>query len=445
VSRPGGPAGRVRPTGRVLSDLRELGGDAGLVSLGQIVSYAYPIVSIPLLSRVLGIEGLGLFIVTLAVIQMLLVLTDFGFGFSALRRTAVADTAAERQAVASATITAKLALWAVGSVVLVLVVLAVPSMRQHLDLYLVGVLVSVGAALYPMWYLQGTGRLKLYALLTGGSRVVALAGLVLTVRSADQLGLAVFWQLLPYPLSAAVCWAVMTVQKDVALRLSRSEEATKALYDSLPLFVSLIGGQLIVISSAILLGQLAGYRQAGLYGPADRLTSAILGVLVAVEQAILPRLAAAHERPQEINQPKLILASLMGCYGLAGLLLAVAAPVLIPWYLGADFADAVPIVQLMGVATVVTGVTRTFALNLIAADRSGVCSIVTTIGAGWHLVTAALGALIGGAEGVVVAICGTQLFMGAAMGYAIRQGPRRPGHHRAEPRRAFQGTREQQR
>jgi O-antigen/teichoic acid export membrane protein len=67
----------------------------------------------------------------------------------------------------------------------------------------------------------------------------------------------------------------------------------------------------------------------------------------------------------------------------------------------------VPIVQLMGVATVITGVTRTFALYLIAADRSGVCSIVTTIGAGWHLVTAALGALIWGAEGVAVAICGT--------------------------------------
>ena len=102
------------------------------------VTYAYPIVSIPLLSRVLGIDGLGVFIVTLAVIQMLLVWTDFGFGFSALRRTAAADTAVERQAVASATITAKLALWAVGSVVLLLVVLTVPSMRQHLHLYLFG-------------------------------------------------------------------------------------------------------------------------------------------------------------------------------------------------------------------------------------------------------------------------------------------------------------------
>ena len=107
----------------VLGDLRRLSGDAGLVTLGQLVSYAYPIVSIPLLSRVLGIDGLGVFILTLAVIQILLVWTDFGFGFSALRRTSVAATPAERQAVASATITAKLALWAFGSIVLLVVVL----------------------------------------------------------------------------------------------------------------------------------------------------------------------------------------------------------------------------------------------------------------------------------------------------------------------------------
>lgn len=421
-----------------MADLRRLGGDAGLVSLGQIVSYAYPLVSIPLLSRVLGIDGLGVFIVTLAVIQILLVWTDFGFGFSALRRTSVAGSSAERQAVAAATITAKLTLWAVGSVVLLVAVLSVPSMRQHFDLYLVGVLLSVGAAVYPMWYLQGTGRLKLYAVLTGGSRVVALVGLVLTVRSDDQLTLAVFWQFLPYALSAVVCWAVLKRQKDVSLRLSTLPEANAALTDSLPLFVSLISGQLIVNSSSILLGQLAGYRQVGLFGPADRLSSAINGVIVAVEQAMMPRVAAAHEHPHEPNQRKLILGILSGCYGIAGLLLVAVAPLLIPWYLGEGFADAVPIVQLMGVATIITGVTRTFALDLIAAGRSKVCSIVTTVAVGWHLVTAMLGAWLWGAEGVAVAICGTQLFMGVAMGLAIRRGPPRlPRHLRVEPRFAL--------
>ena len=422
----------------MLADLRRLGGDAGLVSVGQIVSYAYPLVSIPLLSRVLGIDGLGVFIVTLAVIQILLVWTDFGFGFSALRRTSVAGTSAQRQAVAASTITAKLALWAVGSVVLLALVLAVPAMRPHLGLYLIGVLLSVGAALYPMWYLQGTGRLKLYALLTGGSRVVALVGLVLTVRMPDQLALAVFWQFLPYLLSAAVCWAVMARQKDVSLRLSGSAEAAEALRDSLPLFVSLISGQLIVNSSAILLSQFAGYRQVGLFGPADRLTSAILGVVVAVEQAMMPRVSAAHAHPHEPHQRKIILGGFIGLYGLAGLMLALTAPVLIPWYLGADFDEAVPVVQLMGLATVITGVTRTFALDLIAADRSTVCSVVTAVGAGWHLIAASLGAWLWGAQGVAVAICGTQLLMAVAMGLAIRRGPpRRPRHLRVEPRFAL--------
>lgn len=187
-----------------LAGLRRLGGDAGLVSIGQIVSYAYPLVSIPLLSRVLGIDGLGIFIATLALIQMLHVWTDFGFGFSALRRMSVATTDEERQAVAASTVTAKLVLWAVGSAVLLLIVWATPSLREHGWFFVLGALISIGVPLYPMWYLQAAGKLKLLAALTGGSRCVALAGLVLTVRSMDDLGLAIVWQFLPFLLCAIV-------------------------------------------------------------------------------------------------------------------------------------------------------------------------------------------------------------------------------------------------
>ena len=89
-----------------LPGLRRLTGDVGLVALGQLVSYAYPLVSIPLLSRVLGIDGLGVLIAALAVIQMLIIWTDFGFGLSALRRIALAQTAQERRRVVAATIAA---------------------------------------------------------------------------------------------------------------------------------------------------------------------------------------------------------------------------------------------------------------------------------------------------------------------------------------------------
>ena len=196
--------------------------------------------------------------------------------------------------------------------------------------------------------------------------MVALVGLVLTVRSVDQLGLAVFWQFLPY---AAVRRRLLGRDDRAEGRRAAAEQTRggdrAALHDSLPLFVSLISGQVIVNSSAILLGQLAGYRQVGLFGagrPADQRHPRRPGRRRAGDDAPRSRgpRAPARDRISESSSS----GALIGCYGLAGLLLAVTAPMLIPWYLGDGFADAVPVVQLMGVATVLTGVTRTFALDL---------------------------------------------------------------------------------
>ena len=86
-----------------------------------------------------------------------------------------------------------------------------------------------------------------------------------------------------------------------------------------------------------------------------------------------------------------------------------------PWYLGDQFVDAIPVVQLMGLATVISGLSTTLVLDLVAAGLARICSIVTAVSAVWHLVTASLAAYYFGAEGVAVAVCGTQLFAATAL------------------------------
>lgn len=56
---------------RLIPQARRLGGDAALVSVSQLFSYAYPLVSLPLLSRTLGVGGLGVFATILVLIQLL--------------------------------------------------------------------------------------------------------------------------------------------------------------------------------------------------------------------------------------------------------------------------------------------------------------------------------------------------------------------------------------
>ena len=75
------------------------GSDAIVVGIGYLASFAYPLVSLPLLSRVLGAHDLGRLLFALALVQLIVPLSDFGFGRSALRRIAVARTVEERSRV----------------------------------------------------------------------------------------------------------------------------------------------------------------------------------------------------------------------------------------------------------------------------------------------------------------------------------------------------------
>lgn len=223
-----------------------------------------------------------------------------------------------------------------------------------------------------------------------------------------------FWQFVPFLLCAIVSWAVLIPQGDIRLRLSRPAAAVNALRDSLPLSVNLISGQFIVISSVLLLSQVWGYRQAGLFIPADRLVRAIHGVLVAVEQAMLPRLSA-DRRPEGPNQRELIFAGLIGCYAVSGTTLALIAPVLIPSYLGDEFSEVVPVVRSWGCRWFSRGSLGLSCSNLVSLGRFTASSVVIAMAAVWHVATAAFASSVWGAIGVAVAVCGTQLFMAVGL------------------------------
>lgn len=380
---------------------RRVGRDALIVALGYLTSFVYPLVSLPYLARVLGVPELGAVMVLLAVLQVVVHVTDFGFSISALRRAGLAGTVPERSLVLAETSWAKTLVWAVCAAPAVVIVLLVPMLHAHLGAMLLGLGLVLVGAWYPGWMLQATGRMLTFALLMTTSRLLALVGLLLTVRDPAHLDRAVAWQLAPQALAAVAAWVLIVhVWKAGRLvRVTRTGVST-ALRDSAPLFVSHAAVVAAGAASSLSLGALASPSQAAFHGAAERFGNAVRGVMRGVVDAMLPRMAAG---PAATTR-RLVSLGVLGSYGLAGGALVLGSAWVIPWYLGEDMSAAIWPTRLVGIAILLAGVTAVLTLHANAEHRYGTVARISSLGAVCAIVLCVPGALWAGAVGVGLAL-----------------------------------------
>lgn len=388
--------------------LSRLGGDSTVIALGQLSAFAYPLVSIPYLSRIFGSDGLGHLLLAMSVVNILVLIVDFGFAMSALRQISLALTDRERGAVVSATLTAKVLLLAVGACSLGLLVVMVPGLRSHWQLYLIGSCLTVGALAYPTWLLQGLGRIKTFALFHAGSRIVALLGLLGTVKSPADSNWAIFWQFIPATIAAAASWIFLVSIGSHHMERPTLRAACAALRDSLPLFVGSVATIVIAAMNTVFLGALSQLQQVAFYGAGERLSNAQRGILGSVQQSLLPRVSASVGTSHGPALQRIVLIGLMGAYGFSGLALVALASVVVPWYLGDGYAEVIPVAQLLGLAVCITGVSSALTLVLVAHGQSRTSSRVLMTAALFHLVVLPVGCVNFGALGAAGAVCATE-------------------------------------
>lgn len=410
---------------------RRAGGDAVAVALGYLASFAYPLVSLPFLSRVVGTGNLGRLMFALSILQLVVFTVDFGFNASALRRVATARDKEERSRIVAATLGAKSVLWVLCSVILMAIVLVVPSMRELWVMYAGGLLLIGIGALYPSFLLQGVGRAKQFALFTAVSRLVALALLLLTVRGPGDLALAMLWQQFPLALSALLSWAmVLWHWHDARLVRTTVAAVREAFSDSGSLFVSNIAVLMMGSANTVVLGIVSTTVQVAFFGSGERFSNAARGVLRGVVDAMLPRMTAKIPGVRRVQQ--LITVGVMGAFTLAGVAIILNAPWFVPWYLGRKMQGTVPVMQLMGAALPLVGITSALQLHVTAQHRFSTIARLSGVGGLFHLVLLIPASWLWGALGAAVALVVSEGFL--ALLYVIdarwyrRTHRRRPTH-----------------
>ncbi len=140
-----------------------LGNFISLTTL-QSISYILPLVVLPYLIRVIGMEKFGLIAFAQSLVQYFLILTDYGFSLSATKTISlIGEHKRKTSAVFSSVMTVKLIFAGISFITLCAIIYFVPKFRNDWLVYILSFGAVVGSTLFPVWFFQGKEKMSYIA------------------------------------------------------------------------------------------------------------------------------------------------------------------------------------------------------------------------------------------------------------------------------------------
>lgn len=270
-------------------ELKNVIKNATYLLLTQGLTYIAPILVLGYLIHTLGVEGFGMYAITLAVIAYIQVVVDYGFSFSASREISQnRDNKTKVSNVYFTTTFVKITICIVCyPIYLVLLSYFVDDIILYYSLN-VGYLTVIGNALFPIWFYQGIERLKIVAIINMLSRLISCLLVFIFVRQMSDVPTAVFVQAAPIILGGLLANANIFYKKLVIFNRPKCHDIYQSLIHGWDFFLATLASTILSNSAVFILGIYTNPSVVGAYAAVERIIKAITSLFAPLTQSVYP-------------------------------------------------------------------------------------------------------------------------------------------------------------
>lgn len=318
-----------------------------------------------------------------ALIQYCIIVTDYGFNLSATRKIAIAENQNEIDSIYSNTLSAKLILATISFAVLILLVYTIPSYDAIRTITIIMFFSVIGNCLFPLYLFQGTEKMANITWITIVAKFLMLIAMFLLVKSKDDLYWAAFCISIPMFISGLLSLAYISSKRIASFKGINLNQGVAELKHSSTLFISQIAISFYTTFNTILLGHYYSPSIVGYYSAADKLRAAAQSCLSPVQQVVFPR----------VNKEQSQGSSGILKYGTLFILLSavisfaifIAGEYMVYWYLGSEYKETAIIFKYMSVLILVVSVAIVYGQwGLITLGKQKLLTKIYIIGAVMH-------------------------------------------------------------
>ena len=383
-----------------------------------------PLVTLPYLLRVLGVEQFGVFAFCQALLAYCVVLVDYGFNLSATQRVAQNQGQFE---------TINLIFWSV-QVVKLLLTLAVLSLLGFLmwivppfqavwPVILSSTPVILGSLLFPQWLFQGLERMGFVATSVMFARALTIPLIFLCVNNSNDTWLAALIQSSGTVFSGLLACGLIWRQRLIGWVLPKWEDVHQALIDGWHIFMSTAAISLYTTINPVLLGMLTNNTVVGLFSATDKIRIACQSVISPLSTAVYPRVGALMATNRQAGL--LLVRKLLLIQGGLTLFISLAMWSLAPWIvlvvMGQQFEAAVSVLRVMAPLPFLIGLSNVFGIQtMLPLGLKKSFSRIVVLSGIINISLILVLAPVWGAEGAAAAILITESLVTVAMVLVLR-------------------------
>jgi len=262
----------------------------------QGVNYILPLLIIPYLVRVLGVEYFGLLAFATAFIRYFMVLTDYGFNLSATNQIAINKENKQRiNEIFVSVLTIKFILAILGFFLMIVIVSLIPKYQNNINIFIFTYGMVVGQALIPLWLFQGLETMKYMTYFNILAKIIATGSIFIFVQGQYDYFLVPILTSLGFITAGllSLYWAFREL--NMKFYLPSKTQLLIQLKNGWHVFINNIFVNLYSTTNTVILGLLTNNTIVGYYSLAEKIVGAISGLFVPITQALYPYMSSVFK------------------------------------------------------------------------------------------------------------------------------------------------------
>lgn len=344
----------------------------------QGMNYLLPLLTVPYLVRVLGVEKYGLVAFAQVCMQYFIIFTDYGFNLSATRDIVLYrnDTKKTTQ-IFHTVLFVKCCILFFCLCILALLIASQPSFQIYAFFFEIAFFHVTGSVLFPIWFFQGIEKMHFITWIYSAVRIVGVALIFWLVEGEQDyiwvMAIQSGGSLVAGSIALGLCYRLFLNGLYFPTRL----EIYKIVKSGWDLFAANLMSSLIANGGIFILGLYGSHDAVGIYAAIEKVIKGLQGLFGPITQALFPYSTNKFKESYIAGRNFLLRIGvyLIGVIGFISISVYFAAPLLLRFLYGNNMVLYANIMQglclwlFLGVLNNIIGIQYLLALGKVVQYR----------------------------------------------------------------------------